>query len=185
MAWQPGTSLIFFYSDGISDEYRGYTFILNSDTGKVCELKLGGWASKAHWSSDGRYLAFIRSINYIFPTYSADLSVLDAVTGNLKVLSVIPRDTKGIPLVHDFVWAPDNRHLLAVGNTFPAPNSQVDLKGLYLVDLVSGQSVNILPEYNNSFSTELAWSPSGSKLLIRCPTNIVDRICFISVHNVQ
>jgi hypothetical protein len=27
----------------------------------------------------------------------------------------------------------------------------------------------------------LAWSPDGSKLLIRCPTMEEDRVCFISI----
>ena len=177
-AWQPGTSLVFLYS--AANGGGGYTFILNADTGRVCELNLGGWAEVARWSSDGRYLAFIRSTKYWYPTYSADLAVLDTITGKVTMFSVMPQETEGLPLVYNSVWAPDNRHLLAVGNIWSQDEAN-NLQGLYLVDVISGQSVNVLPDYNKFFEGGLAWSPDGSKLVIRCPTNIVDRICFISV----
>jgi hypothetical protein len=65
MAWQPGTSLVFVYSSaGIVSSEGGYTFMLDTTTGHVCELNFGGWASNAHWSSDGRYLAIVRSKSY-------------------------------------------------------------------------------------------------------------------------
>ncbi|HEY9153332.1 MAG TPA: hypothetical protein VIN60_10635 [Anaerolineales bacterium] len=185
MAWQPGTSLVFLYSEGAMDG-GGYTFILNADTGRVCELKFGGWAQTAHWSSDGRYLAIIRSTTYGFPTYSAELTVLDTTTGKLTTLDVIPQEIEGQHYVDDFVWAPDNRHLLAIGDIDTSRNSQ-DKIGLYLVDFVSGQSVNILPAYalyTNS-PQSMAWSPDGSKLVVRCPTQTVDQICFTPVHNGQ
>lgn len=181
MAWQPGTSLIFLYSEGAM-QGGGYTFILDANTGDVCELDLGGWAQVAHWSSDGRYLAIIRSTRYVFPTFSADLTVLDTVTGKLSTLSVVPQETDGLHFVNDFAWAPDNRHLLAIGDIYVSPDSQ-DKIGLYLVDLVSGQSVNVIPVYVSRVNSpqSMAWSPDGSKLIIRCPMTGVDRICFISV----
>lgn len=181
MAWQPGTSLIFLYSEGAM-QGGGYTFILNADTGQVCELDLRGWAKEASWSSDGRYLAFIRSTRYSFPTFSADLIVLDTVTGNLITLSVIPQGMEGLHFVGDFVWAPDNHHLLAFGDIYTSPDIQDEI-GLYLVDFVSNQSVKITPEYEirTNSPQSLAWSPDGSKVVFRCPTMRLDQICFISV----
>ncbi len=185
MAWQPGTSLIFLYSDG-ADQGGGYTFILNADTGQVCELNLGGWAEKVvHWSSDGRYLAFIRSVNYTFPTDSADLTVLDTVTGKLKVLSVIPQGTGGLHAAEDFAWAPDNRHLLATGEIYISPDIQAKV-GLYLVDFVSGQSTNVTPTYQSypNVPQSIAWSPDGSKVAVQCPAIGaigIDHICLIPV----
>jgi len=179
MAWQPGTSLIFLYSDAALDK-GGYTFILNADTGRVCELNFGGWASSvAHWSSDGRYLAIIR-----FPTL--DLIVLDTITGKLTTLNIIPQEMTGAHYVLDFVWAPDNQHLLAIGDIDLGRGTQEKIN-LYLVDLLSGQSVNIFPAYWLYTNTppSMAWSPDGSKLVIRCPTDIVDQICFIQVHKKQ
>lgn len=187
MTWQPGTSLVFLYSDG-GRGGGGYTYILNSDTGQVCELKFGGWAFVAHWSSDGRYLAIARAQEN-FPINFSDLTVLDSLTGNLYTTGVVPQETKGKHYVVDFVWAPDNHHLLAIGKVppFQLP-SQADinneLRGLYLVDFISGQSVRLLPTdsfYADWFKSNLAWSLDGSKLLIRCPA-VVDQICLIAVH---
>jgi hypothetical protein len=136
LVWQPGTALVFLYSND-SLGGGGYTFILNTETDQVCELNLGGFAFEAHWSSDGRYLAFIRSTMYTFPDYSADLAVLDTVTGKVVVLNVISKDMQGRHYTYDFVWAPDNRHLLANGEIDNSTSSQVKV-GLYLVDFVSG-----------------------------------------------
>ncbi len=178
MAWQPGTSLLFFYSDG--DIGGGYSFILDSNTGQVCELNLGGWAGRAHWSPNGRYLAITRYQGRR-PTDSSDLAILDAVTGNLYTMRVTSEEVEGRHYVSDIAWAPDNRHLLAIGSIFPSQGTgQVDSRGLYLVDFISGQSSNVLPSYQFS-SSNLAWSSDGSKLLVRCPTVEEDRVCFISV----
>ncbi len=181
MAWQPGTSLVFLYSEG-ADLGGGYTFILNADTGRVCELNLGGWAEFAHWSSDGRYLAFVRSTMYTFPFYTADLTVLDSVTGKLEVLSAIPQQIEGDHLVDDFAWAPDNRHLLAIGEIYTSPNAPEQF-GLYLVDFVLDQGNNITPAYKfyTSLPQSIAWSPDGSKVAVLCPATGVNRICLISV----
>jgi WD40-like Beta Propeller Repeat len=184
MAWQPGTSLIFLYSDGAMYG-SGYTFILNTDTGHVCELKFGGWAQAAHWSSNGRYLAIVRASNYSFPIYTSDLTVLDTTTGNLTTLAITPHEIESQNL-YDFVWTPDNQHLLAIGS-FVLPQSnknESNVQGLYLVDIVSGQSVPVVPEYKGhiySNENKFAWSPDGSKLVIHCPTHTADQICLISV----
>ena len=184
MAWQPGTSLVFLYSGGAMGG-GGYTFVLNADTGRVCELNLGGWAQLARWSSDGRYLAINRATEYSFPIPESDLTVLDTVTGKLTTLSGMPQGISGQLYIYDFIWAPDNRHLLALGSTFPSQNNQGEsgLQGLYLVDFVSGQSVNVIPSYKfyTNTSQSMAWSPNGSKVVVRCPTNLVDRICLIYV----
>ena len=182
MAWQPGTSLVFLYNDGAIKE-GGYTFILNTDTGQICELNLGGWADQAHWSSDGRYLAFIRSVDYSFPINSSDLTILDTMTGNLVTLTTPPLETEGKHYVDGFVWAPDNRHLLVIGSISLLKDNEHQT-GLYLVDFVSGQSVHVASEYESSLSSQnanLAWSPDGSKVLIRCPLPVADQLCLVSV----
>ncbi|MGA7607592.1 MAG: hypothetical protein WCA79_16885 [Anaerolineales bacterium] len=185
-AWQPGTALVFLFGDGIF-RFSGYTFILNADTGKVCELNLGGWAIKARWSSDGRYLAIIRTHDH-FPINSSDLAVLDAVTGKVYSINVTLSE-EGKHYVDDFVWAPDNYHLLAIGRFLPYANQPDDEQSrLYLVDFASGQSDDILPMYAfyaDETRCNLAWSPDGSKLLIRCPTEKDEQVCFISVQRTQ
>ena len=181
MEWQLGTSLIFLYSAG--DGEGGYTFILNADTGKVCELNLGGWAIKARWSLDGRYLAIIRTHDQ-FPINLSDLAVLDSVTG--KVYSInVTSSGEGKHYVDDFVWALDGYHLLAIGRLMPNTNQSDDQQSrLYLVDFISEQNDDVLPTYTfyaDENSSNLAWSPDSSKLVVRCPTQTIDKICFISV----
>ncbi|MBI5838882.1 MAG: hypothetical protein HZB19_02160 [Chloroflexi bacterium] len=185
MAWQPGTPLIFLYSNGGGLRMGGYTFVLDADTGRLCELNLDGWAFKADWSPDGRYLAIGRAREFSFPVNLTDLTVLDTATGNLYITGITPQEVEGKHYVDDFVWAPDNRHLLAIGSVTPFQNSsQVGIDGLYLVDFISGQSDHLLPEYKfyaSPSDNNLAWSPDGSKVVIRCPTYEEDRVCFISV----
>ena len=185
MAWQPNTPLVFLYSNGGGLEMGGYTFIMDANTGKVCELDFGGWASKALWSSDGRYLAIIRA-TYTFPVNVLDMAVLDTVTGELHTMEVLPPTVEFKRYVNNFVWAPDNRHLLAVG-TASSQNNQNNgdsygLFELYLVDFMTGQSVSILPEYSGFFTPNLAWSSDGTKLAVNCPTIEAGRLCLISGH---
>ncbi len=187
MIWQPGTSLIFLYSSG--DFEGGYTFILDSNTGQVCELNLGGWAARAHWSSNGRYLAIAR-FQGIRPTASSDLVVLDAVTGKLYTMVVTAQDAKGNHYVTDLAWAPDNHHILVTGGILSLQGTKwVGSRGLYLVNFIAGRSDPLLTKYSfptaSSSSSNLAWSPDGSKLLVRCPTNEEERVCFISVQRIR
>jgi hypothetical protein len=183
MAWQPGTSLVFLYSAGIMGG-GGYTFILNVDTGRVCELNIEGWAAAgARWSSDGRYLAIGRAAT----SHPADITLLDTETGKLTTLTGVPQGINGQLYINDLIWTPDNYHLLAVGRVITSQYSQNgnNSQGLYLVDIVSGQSVEITfadKFYTNS-SQSMAWSPDGSKLVVRCPTLTIDQICFIPVNN--
>ncbi len=185
IAWQPGTSLVFLYGDGVF-RLDGYTFILDADTGQVCELNLGGGATKARWSLSGRYLAIIRTHDH-FPISSSDLAVLDTITGSLHTVDVTSLEVEGKRFVDDIVWAPDNRHLLAIGRFLPFQHTNQtdnDQSRLYLVDFISGQSDDILPThtfYAASSKGNLAWSPDGSKLLVRCPTSADEQICFIAV----
>jgi Tol biopolymer transport system component len=170
------------YSNG--DTGGGYTFILDSNTGQVCELNLGGWASRVHWSPNGRYLAITR-FQGSRSTDSSDLAILDALTGNLYTMRVTPQEIEGRHYVNDIAWAPDNRHVLVIGSIFPFQGTgQDDSRGLYLVDFISGQSDYLLPTYKFS-SSNLAWSHDGSKLLVRCPTMEEDRVCFISVQRIE
>ena len=160
-----------------------YTFILNVDTGKVCELNLGGWAIKARWSLDGRYLAIIRTHDQFLINLS-DLAVLDSVTG--KVYSInVTSSGEGKHYVDDFVWAPDGYHLLAIGRLMPYTNQSDDQQSrLYLIDFISEQNDDVLPKYTfyaDENSSNLAWPPDSSKLVVRCPTQTIDKICFISV----
>lgn len=185
MIWQPGTSLIFLYSEGAVGG-GGYTFILNADTGDICELDFGGWASQARWSLDGRYLA----IGRVTKSHPTVLTLLDTTSGKLTILDGAPQEIEGQLLIYDFVWAPDNHHLLAIGSVISPRNSQAenDTQGLYLVDIASGQTIHIAPEHKSfvfSQDNNFAWSKDGSQLVIHCPTQTVDQICRISVQRAK
>jgi len=185
MVWQPNTSLIFLYSSGGITNMGGYTFIMDAATGKVCELDFGGlWARKALWSPDGRYLAIIRAKAYSSSLGGVfDMAVLDTLTGELHSTEVLPPTVEIKRYVDNFVWAPDNHHLLAVGTASSPGNQNNDgWDELYLVDFVVGESVSILPHYAGFFTPNLAWSHDGTKLLINCPTNETGRLCLISVN---
>lgn len=195
MAWQPRTSLIFLYSRGGGSLGGGYTFVLDTANGYICELNLGGWADRALWSSDGRYLAIARPTSYTGLSDSVDLVVLDSVTGILRTIDVVSRDVEGKHYVTDFTWAPDNYHLLVLENvpsTYDPHRYETVHHELYLVDSISHESIHLFPEYKSFIGggapwSSFAWSPDGSKLLVRCPVPRVpvgiDRFCLIPVQS--
>lgn len=197
MVWQPGTSLIFLYSGGGGSLEGGYTFILDSTTGHICELSLGGWALRARWSSDGHYLAIIRSKVYGGFADSTDLAVLDTIKGSLHTVEVVSQDVQGKHYVSDFTWAPDNLHLLALEDvpaTYDSYRAETIHHDLYLVDFTSDQNIQLLPEFKSFFGrgmpwNSFAWSPDGSKLFVHCPVQKapvgIDRFCLISVQRIE
>jgi Tol biopolymer transport system component len=184
MAWQPNTSLIFLFSHDYWGR-GGYTFILNADTGQVCELDFGGWATEAHWSSNGRYLAIGRATKF----HPTDLALLDTITGKLTTLNNAPKNEYGQRYLNGFTWAPDNRHLVAIGGVL-APKIGQDnhnVQGLFLIDIDSVQSkmITFAENFYTNSPQSMIWSPNGSKLVFRCPTKEVDRLCFISVRKTE
>ncbi|MBI2759271.1 MAG: hypothetical protein HYX49_11405 [Chloroflexi bacterium] len=195
MAWQPNTSLVFLYNRaGIGYSEGGYTFILDTATGHVCELNFGGWASNAHWSSDGRYLAFARSKSYTGTDDSPGVVVLDSITGNLRTVGATLPDAEGEHQIDDFTWTPDNLHLLAFANVpshYDLNRRETYYYDLYLIDLTSDQSIHLFPEFKSfgGSGNNFVWSPDDSKLLVRCPLSsallVTDRYCLISVQSVK
>jgi hypothetical protein len=196
MAWQPGTPLVFLYSGAGLSSGGGYTFIFDTTSGSICELNLGGWAYTAHWSMDGRYLAIDRSNGYSFPVPSSDFVVLDTLTGSLRIIDVISQDVKKKQAI-DFTWTPDNLHLLVLEDmpsTYDPNNFETIHHELYLVDLTTGQSTPLFPEFKSFLAggirgmNSFVWSPDGSKLLVRCPVMgepATRRFCLISVQNAK
>jgi hypothetical protein len=182
MAWRPGTSQIFFYNYAFGS--FGYTYLLDTDTGKVCELNFDGWAFSAQWSANGRYLAIIRAQEPYFPVRSTDLAVLDTATGNLYTSEVVSHERAGRYAVRGIAWAPDNLHLLVIGTVASHPQCGTDCfedNRLYLVDFLSGQVNDILPNSQfvaNNPGTNLAWSSDGSSVIALCPA-----LCSISIQS--
>ncbi len=185
MDWRPSTSQVFLYSKG---DAGGYTFLLDADTGEICEINFGskdqapGWTEVAHWSPNGRYLAGVRTWGML-PVHSSDLAVLDVETGKLYAMTLPSSNGKSPQFVNDIAWAPDSQHLAAIGQTLS--ENQNLLGGLYLADFLSGDS-SLVPSDQNLGSglgdINLIWSQDGSQLMVKCPTNQEDRLCLFSVH---
>jgi Tol biopolymer transport system component len=183
IAWRPGSSQVVLYSNGDSG---GYTFLLDTSTGLVCELDLGGWALVARWSPDGRYLAVARSQGTL-PIDFSDLVVLDTVSGKLYAMKITP-EMDGRHYVNNIAWSPDSRFLAAIGLVLPyaqsgSGGSEDEHRALYLVDFILGQTRQIISAYKftGGFGKGLIWAPNGSQLIAACHTGEEGRLCLIFV----
>ena len=193
MAWRPGSAQIFLYSD--EAWAGGYTFLLNADSGQVCEVNLFGkedpnawrksWAAIAHWSPNGRYLAVVRTKGDL-PIDFSDLIVLDSATGKLYQmdatrLSYPGQSAQGEHFINDVAWAPDNRHLAVLGHFDPPGGNLVpSIDRLFLLDISTDQSVLVSSQElgpNLDFRDNLLWSNDGSQLIVKCPSGL----CLLAV----
>ena len=191
MAWRPYTKQIFFM--GSNDYQKVQAFLFDIDTENFCTLDFGTsswnskqWAWLARWSPNGRYLALIRG-GTGFPIDFSDLAVLDTATGKLYTMAFSP-DVAGRHYVWDIAWAPDNRHLAAIGMVSAhhhcAPDCMESVNRLYLVDFMSGKADLIFPSFqfsSGNVGENLAWSPDGTKILAQCRTEKMGRLCYIPV----
>ena len=141
----------------------------------------------ARWSPNGRYLAIVRGWGYFPHGDFSDLDVLDTLTGKQYIQAFSP-DVKGMHFVTDIAWAPDNYHLVAIGqvSAFPhcASKCMEDVNRLYLVDFISGKADLLFPSFQFSSDmegTNLAWSPDGSKILATCWDGSESRLCLVPV----
>ena len=188
MVWRPNSTQIFLTA---YNDYAGpvYSFLLDLDNGKICQIDFGNvpsedskHAREAIWSPNGRYLAIVRDWGYFLHVYFSDLVVLDTVTGKQYILAFSP-DGKGGHYVTDIAWAPDNYHLVAIGQVSSIghcwPNCMEDVDRLYSVDFISGKADLLFPsfQFSSGWGTGLAWSPDGSKVLALCPGGL----CLLSV----
>jgi Tol biopolymer transport system component len=183
--WRPGTSQMFFHSYVSAHDQ---TILLDVNTGQSCTISLNGWIYFARWSPNGRYLAVIKSSEPLV-SYSTDydLNVLDTLTGKLYQIDAKKVSPAwGRHLIDDFSWAPDNRHLVVIGEATTSglgTSPHTSLKKLYLVDFLSGDVDDLFPSYSFNvgwWGTGLAWSPNGLKLMANCPTEKQGRLCFIA-----
>ena len=195
VAWRPNSTQLFLYS---SIQTGGYTFLLDIQSGQICELNLFGkddpndsrksWAMSAHWSPNGQYLAVIRTKGPPIIDFS-DLIVLDAQTGKLyqtDATKLTPSgvNSQGNHYISDIAWAPDNIHLAAIGRVdYPTSggNSMQVVDRLFLLNFLTGQSVQVSsaeigPNIGNN-QTQLLWSVDGSQLMAQCPKGL----CLLSV----
>jgi dipeptidyl aminopeptidase/acylaminoacyl peptidase len=160
-----------------------YLYLYDTSTQSICEVSLGQttrYPLKVQWSPDGQILA-MRTTDTPSGVLveSPTVILLNVATGEQKQLQ-IEGDPAGIS------WGPDSRHLLVM--------SLIDTKQwrpvyqIFLIDTWSGEARLLFPEQNwgggGSFgSTEIAWSPSGQEIVMKCPDwrpnegVVEDRIC--------
>lgn len=171
MAWRPNSAQIFLYNNYASDGLA-YTYILDTNNGRLCSLNFDGWASEAHWSPNGRYLAIVRAQGRI-PIQASDVAVLDTATGQYHVFKTADLKIKE-GFAQDIAWAPDNRRLLFTIKTDYSQTTHIYSGLLYLGDFISGQVKQVLTSSQFNIIGEarpnLAWSPDGSKLLMNGPS---------------
>jgi hypothetical protein len=184
--WRPNSDQIFFHRP--FGQWGIYAYLLNTTNGEACRIKLlytnaapttfnDGVLMSAQWSSDGRYLAAVTTLDPEHGPYT--LTVLDSATGKLTKIDASKFNPLGIQAnghyyISAVAWAPDNRHLLVI----------VDYSNLYLFDFVTSQVEPILPAeqflLGNTSGTYLAWSPDGSKILAECQSS---GLCVIPVQS--
>ncbi len=157
-------------------------YVADTSSGQVCELDLGmygdrkQWASSAHWSPDGRYLAAFTVIGD--PVFSfTDLVFIDTITGERHSIDLEMR------YFYTLAWAPNSRNALVIANDF----SEQVLHRLYLVDVITRNYRPVLQDYplRNSGNWGVAWSNRGY-IALGCPVLTSDRslegrLCIIAV----
>ncbi len=184
MAWRPNSTQVFLYSQ--SDGFGfSYTFLLDVQSGAVCQLNLWtedpifwkqSWAGQAHWSPNGRYLAVVRAKGHPLIDTS-DLIVLDTANGKLyrfdaTKFSPAGLEKQGNHFVTDVAWAPDSRHLAGIGRVdywTPSSPEMQDANRLFLLDFITGQSVQASSAELSGLrwpNGDLFWSSDGSKLIV-------------------
>ena len=192
MVWRPDGSQMVLYS-------QFWTFLLETRTNQVCELDLGEynpeamdippWAIEAQWSPNGRFLAFITTDSLNAPLRRTELTILDTETGERRTLSPAPDIEPGQHYVYDIAWATNSQQLIALAQTETSWGRPI--QKLYLIDARTGDSRQIMPDIFGGGTIEgwqLAWSPNGQTLAVKCPTwleteptIVEDHICLISV----
>jgi Tol biopolymer transport system component len=186
--WSPSGNQIAFYND------TGF-YLVDLPSGRICEVDLGfergetgygkRWAFYVQWSPNGRYIGALTSVGD-HPVSFVDLTLIDTSTGERRALSPGP----DIEYVYDFTWAPDSHQLIALAQVEIIQGRPI--QKLYLMDVQTGVSQSVVP--HNVFGGgaiegwQLAWSPDGQTLAVKCPTwletgptIVEDHICTISV----
>ncbi len=185
-ALQPHGYTMAFYGNGY--------FFLVDETGYTCEVDLGSMHGipisvlNARWSDDGKKLALIATAQIPGKiTPFSKLLILDHVTGKVDQVPI------PAPIIYDVAWNSNNRHLAALGadeNEIKKGKSQ---SIIYLVDI--NYPDVIFPISASLFGGgagegwQLAWSPRGDKLAVKCPEwstieplILQDHICIFEIN---
>ncbi len=181
IAWQPdGNHIAFFNNVGF--------FLTDTSSRAMCEIDLGTsgekrWALDAKWSSDGHYLALLTTVGKPIVPF-IDLTLIDMNTGQLRRLNLGHQD------LHAIAWAPNHHDLLVIAAPPRHEPELAHLNTVYLVDATTGNSRQILTEYQSAFvfqgDASIVWSPNGQEIALVCPyfvspTVVQGRLCLVPV----
>ena len=191
-AWHPDENRVAFYNDTglhLADLSTGQ--VQEVDLGRIIEGKVETWprwALDAKWSPDGRYLAMLTTVGDL-PVSFSDLTILDTFTGELRSMHPEQYIEPGQYYVTDIAWAP-NSQSVAIWAVVEEREG-VHWKGLYVVEVGTGQSRRMLPQTvfsGGDWGWNLAWFTDGRQLVANCParndTGLYlkeGRLCLITV----
>ena len=163
--WHPGGDKLLFW-DGT------WVFLYDLTTNSGCEIDIGELSPRlpslheAAWSPNGRYLLLKVAENPLYQAIRGPFDrvvVLDTYTGEAIQHSL------GVP-VRNLVWSPDNQTVAMIGETEQeisiAQVGKVNSQGIYLLNIHSGESLHILPEYFVGGYPGLTWSLDGTRLAL-------------------
>lgn len=178
-AWHPTENKVLIYQHPV-------TFLYDIDQDEVCEIDFGkrgdgAWLSPthAHWSPNGRYIAFRLSTHRIRGAQA--IGIFDLETQTLRLLQPSPeQEPWGV------AWMPNGEYVSVLGTSEPIDDIR-DWGGLFLIEAETGEIQQVAEAYNVGLSWPPAhvWSPNGQQLAIACPTDINEtwhwRLCLFSV----
>lgn len=154
--------------------------ILNIETGKADEFRLGKWqeenlwAQEVRWSPDGKLLAVIATISGLPGRYTT-LMILDI---EKECLWEIPVSRPFY--IDEMAWSPVGRYLLLSGfiGTTTEGFSIIEYR---LLDPITGQERQVkLSDYYGS-DNYFDWSPDGKNIIFYCPTPEKGALCTVTV----
>jgi hypothetical protein len=162
--WHPGGEQILFW-----DGTWVFLYDLRTDTG--CEIDIDAlipphspftFIQEASWSPNGRYL-LLKNAEY--PPYTMThgphdlVLILDTYTGEAVQYALGS-------LVVNLSWAPDSQTVVMTKKTGEDMDSygRFNLYGLFLFNVRSGETGQILPEQEGGGPKKFFWSPDGTRL---------------------
>jgi dipeptidyl aminopeptidase/acylaminoacyl peptidase len=162
--------------------------LFDFDSEQICQLDLQSYVSEALWSPDDRFLA-MRTQNMPIGFNATDgLTILDTSTNQYDEVDLGAH-------VYAMTWSPNGRYLAVLVRRQSESESGMH-QNLYLVDAVTKEYRDILPEYDfrggANQSNQMAWSFDGRTLAITCPVIPHDspiiteyRLCMLQLSQVQ
>jgi len=162
-AWPDSYDFTFTFSRGLG---YGSELHLAKHDGRITQLLYTdpyNYLSFAHFSPDGKHIAFIKTPDSQTPFTVGELWVMDADGSN-------PRKLADADSGHGFAanWSPDGTKIAYVVRENPEDesadqNSNALVSNIYIIEVESGK-LNQLTKFDNAHAETPFWSPDGNTL---------------------